>query len=373
MPPHEYFIGLLSGTSIDAVDAVLIDFAATPARLVGTHSESISSSLRDNILRLCADVDISLSLLGETDVGLGHTFALAVNRLLEKTGVAHKDILAIGSHGQTIKHQPTGTAPFTLQIGDPNTIATRTGISTVADFRRRDMAQGGQGAPLAPLFHQDFFATAGHRRAILNVGGIANISLLRHGERPLVGFDTGPGNVLMDSWISLKQGKAFDHNGAWAQQGQVHTGLLSTLLQEPYLALAAPKSTGRELFNLPWLEQHLRGVGPVSDEDVQATLLEFTARTVVESVSWKSEEVSEVLVCGGGAHNGALMGRLQALLPALRVCSSAEAGLDPQWVEGFLFAWLARKTWFGEAIDTRDVTGARAPCILGGLYEVPSD
>jgi len=370
MIPHEYFVGLLSGTSIDGIDAVVVDFASVPPKLLAAHSEPIPDELRSNILRLCSREPIALQLLGETDTAMGQLFATAVNNLLRKATLKPGDILAIGSHGQTVMHHPLGDNRFTMQIGDPNTIAYLTKISTVADFRRKDMAAGGQGAPLAPLFHQDFFGGTDTRRAILNIGGIANITLLQSdSQADIVGFDTGPGNVLMDSFIKLKRNLAYDHSGQWASSGKVNSALLDLLLEEPYLTLPAPKSTGRELFNMEWLERRLSRCEEIRDEDVQASLLEFTARSIINSVDWHARAIDEIIVCGGGAHNEALMGALQRLVPGLHVVSSAHAGLDPDWVEGVAFAWLARKAWMGEAIRTGPVTGARRACILGGIYE----
>ncbi len=373
MSAHEYFIGLLSGTSIDGVDCALVDFAHTPPQLVATHTETIPTSLYRAILNLCTEEKVSLLELGETDIALGRVFADAVNNLLAKSGVSHLDVLAIGSHGQTIKHHPYGEYPFTQQIGDPNTIASLTGICTIADFRRKDMAAGGQGAPLAPMFHQSYFANPAGRRAILNLGGIANISLLRHGDHPLIGFDTGPSNVMMDSWICAKQELAFDNKGEWARSGTVNQSLLSLLMAEPYLQLPSPKSTGRELFNSVWLGEKLSHFDDLPDADVQATLLEFTARSIAESVNWQQEQIVAIYVCGGGAKNTYLIERLQALLAPIPVASSLEAQLDPQWVESMMFAWYARNAWYGDPVDTRSVTGAHKICIHGALYEVSLD
>lgn len=374
MPAPEYFIGLLSGTSIDGVDCALVDFSQAPPRLVATHSHPVPASLRQNLLLLCQDQSISLRLLGKTDVALGRLFAEAVNTLLAKCRLKPAEIIAIGSHGQTIQHHPQGSHQFTMQIGDPNTISAMTGITTIADFRRKDMAAGGQGAPLTPLFHQGYFGTGTARRAVLNIGGIANISLLSvDAETPLIGFDTGPGNVLMDSWINLKKGLPFDRNGAWAHSGTVESTLLESLMSDDFFALPAPKSTGRELFNLPWLTAKLAEVGPIVDVDVQTTLLEFTAQTIAQSTDWQSRKIEELIVCGGGAYNTALLQRLRALTAPIRVIPSDAAGLAPDWVEGVAFAWMARKTWLGEAIDCRSVTGSRHPCILGGIYRSEAD
>jgi anhydro-N-acetylmuramic acid kinase len=373
MSAHEYFIGLLSGTSIDGVDCALVDFAQTPPTLVATHSVAIPAPLRESILALCVDEKVSLIELGETDIALGRLFASAVNQLLAKSAVSNQQILAIGSHGQTIKHHPFGENRFTQQIGDPNTIALLTGICTITDFRRKDMAAGGQGAPLAPLFHQSFFADMDGRRAILNLGGIANVSLLRHGELPLVGFDTGPSNVLMDSWINAKQELPFDKDGEWARSGTVNEDLLAMLMAEAYLQRPAPKSTGRELFNAAWLGEKLSHFDAISDADVQASLLEFTARSIADSVHWQDEQIVALYACGGGAKNVYLMERLQQLIAPVPVASSTEAKLDPQWVESMTFAWFARNAWYGDPVDTRSVTGAQQVCIHGAIYEALSD
>ena len=373
MSTHEYFIGLLSGTSIDSIDCVIVDFAQSPPNLVGSHSEEIPKEIHRRIHALCADERVSLIDLGETDVALGRVFAKAVNQLLSKCGLRHSDILAIGSHGQTIKHHPIGQNRFTLQIGDPNTISYLTGICTIADFRRKDMAAGGQGAPLAPLFHQSFFASKQERRAVLNLGGIANISLLAYEAFDLIGFDTGPANVLLDGWINAKKQLSFDDAGRWARSGTVERALLAALLDEPYLGRTPPKSTGRELFNMTWLQAHLHQFPGLADADVQATLLEYTAVSIANSVDWQEAKIEALFVCGGGAQNTYLMERLQALLAPIRVTSSSEANLDPRWVEGFTFAWLARSAWYGEPVDARSVTGAQQVTILGGIYESDSN
>lgn len=364
-----FFIGLLSGTSIDGVDCVLVDFSQSPPQLIATHSEPISDQLRNSLLTLCSAQSAPLQLIGETDIALGRLFAQAANAILHANKLTKDDVIAIGSHGQTIQHQPNGFAPFTMQIGDPNTISELTGISTVADFRRKDMAAGGQGAPLAPLFHQFRFTSDTLRRAVLNIGGIANISLLGHGTKhKLTGFDTGPGNVLLDTWIKRHKGVSYDEDGAWGSQGTLIPQLLEAMLGDPYFAIAAPKSTGRELFNETWLQAHLDNFGAFNPQDVQATLLEFTARSIANSVAWQTEAIQEIVVCGGGAYNGALMRRLSALIPNAKVHSSDALGLKPDWVEGVAFAWFAYKTWNNETIDTTSVTGAKHPCLLGGIY-----
>ena len=364
----ELFVGVLSGTSMDGVDCVIVDFAPPVPALIAFHTEPIPQPLRQSILQLCNDNHVSLQMLGETDVAIGKVFATGINRLLHDNRIDPASIVAIGSHGQTVKHHPFGLDAFTLQIGDPNTICAITEIDVVADFRRKDIAAGGQGAPLAPMFHQEFFGAHGIRRAVVNIGGISNVSLLQQGELPLIGFDTGPGNVLMDTWIGLNQDKSYDHDGNWAASGKVDKQLLDSMMQDPFFRLPAPKSTGRELFNLSWLMGHLDALSGISDSDVQATLLELTARSIAESIDWAAEQISEIILCGGGAHNRALVYRLQELLRPLPVMTSDNAGLSPDWVEGVAFAWMARKTYRGEPIDCRTVTGATQPCLLGGIY-----
>jgi anhydro-N-acetylmuramic acid kinase len=369
MASEQYFIGILSGTSMDAVDTVLADFSQKPPALICTHSEPLPDCLHRNILALCEDKPVSLRILGETDINIGKVFAEAVNNLLIKADIVPERIIAIGSHGQTVQHQPEAEPPFTLQLGDPNTIAELTGITTVADFRRKDVAAGGQGAPLTPVFHQAFFACEDKQRVVLNLGGIANISILNHADNSgLKGFDTGPANVLMDSWIHLKKGLRFDADGDWAAQGSISHILLTELLNEPYLHAPPPKSTGRELFNLSWLERKLENMPDLSAVDVQATLLEYTAQTVCRSIMQAAPDCSEVIVCGGGAHNGTLMNRLQEILAKCTVLSTDAVGLAADWVEAMAFAWLAEQTMKKQPVDCSGVTGARHACILGGVY-----
>jgi anhydro-N-acetylmuramic acid kinase len=276
MTKPELFIGLISGTSVDGIDCVLVRFEDEQPVLVDAHFKPTSASIREQVLRLCEGHNISLELLGQTDVEIGRAFAEAVSELLDKTGLSASDITAIGSHGQTVWHQPGGEAPFTLQIGDPNSIAQLTGITTVADFRRRDLAAGGEGAPLAPLLHRNVLHSNEVDRVIINIGGFANITVLpRSGD--CFAYDTGPGNVLMDYWIEKHQQQQFDRDGAWAAKGNFNLGLLDLLLQEDYFKKAPPKSTGRELFNGPWLEQKLTEYGgPIEPVDVQASLLTLT-------------------------------------------------------------------------------------------------
>lgn len=368
MANSDYYIGLISGTSVDGVDCALVQFERNQPRVVATHSEPIPAALREDILRLCTGKDINLELYGKTDVAIGQLFAKGVATLLANEDVDKASVKAIGSHGQTVYHYPEGATRFTLQIGDPNTIAQRTGITTVADFRRRDMAAGGEGAPLAPLLHRNCFQSSSSDRVVLNVGGIANITVLNK-DGTCLAFDTGPANVLMDYWAGKHLNKNYDKNGDWAAKGNLNQPLLKLLLAEPYFAKSAPKSTGRELFNGPWLEAKLKKLGQELDAaDVQATLLRFTIDSVVTEIR-KEANPTEVYVCGGGAHNNAFMEGLQARLRDCNVVSTAKLGIDPDWVEAIAFAWMAKQTLEGRAIDTAPFTGAKQAVILGGIYK----
>ncbi len=363
----DYFIGLMSGTSMDALDAVLVDFSLFPPQLIATHSHALGEELRQELLALAQPGDNELDRLAQLDVQIGRLSAQTCQQLLDKAGVNHDDIKAIGSHGQTVRHAPDAHTPYTVQIGDPNTIAQLTGITTVADFRRRDMVVGGQGAPLVPAFHKALFHSPEKDRVILNIGGIANISILPAAPlQPASGFDTGPGNMLMDAWTQLYQHQPYDENGEWARSGTVDTELLDDLLGDPYFSLQPPKSTGREQYNLHWLEQQMRGDHRV--EDVQATLCELTAASISHAVLQFAPATEEVFICGGGARNSYLMERIGNYLEDCRVTTTSTLGVDPQWVEAMAFAWLARQILLGLPGNLPAVTGASEAVLLGGIY-----
>ncbi|OFE13800.1 anhydro-N-acetylmuramic acid kinase [Pseudohongiella acticola] len=364
-----YFIGVISGTSVDAIDCALIECGPERTRLLATLSGEFPVDLRDDILSLCRTATVSLHALGTLDVRVGHAFADSINELIAHAGLTASQIQAIGSHGQTIFHQPIGNHRFSTQIGDPNTIAELTGITTIHDFRRRDMAAGGQGAPLAPLFHQHSFYHQGVRRCVVNIGGMANITYLNPSPTATPrGHDTGPGNVLMDIWIQKARNQRYDNAGQWAASGKVDTALLQLLLDEDYFRLAPPKSTGRELFNHSWLQDRLAQLSHTPDAaDVQRTLAELTALSIIEAID-SSQQTDELIVCGGGAHNTFLLQRLQQLLPAGRVLTSDDCGLSADWVEAVTFGWLAHQTLNRQQVDSRDLTGARHPVIMGGVY-----
>ncbi|MEX2505798.1 MAG: anhydro-N-acetylmuramic acid kinase [Pseudohongiellaceae bacterium] len=367
MSAPRLFIGLISGTSIDGIDCALVKIADASVELLATHSEPITASLRQTLLQLCDNTDLSWELIGRADVEIARAFAAGVDALLTDTGRQAAEITAIGSHGQTVFHQPDSPYPFTMQLADPNTIAHRTGITTVADFSRKDMAAGGQGAPMAPLLHRFYFASPDKRRVVVNIGGIANISVIAPNQ-PFIAFDTGPGNVLMDYWVETHQNTPYDRDGRWAASGEVQSELLATLLDEDYFSLAYPKSTGRELFNHKWLKAKLAALDVIlKPQDVQATLLELTAVSLQQAIVAQTDP-EEVFVCGGGSHNKRLLGRLAELMPDATVDTTAAIGLDADWVEAVAFAWLASEALAGRAVDARSVTGAHKPCILGGIY-----
>ena len=365
-----HYIGLMSGTSVDGIDAALVSIPATgPLILQATHQHPFPPGIRDAIQALSQPGDNEIERAGELDMRLGQLFAEAAQTLLHKSGLQPKDIRAIGSHGQTIRHCPRTKPGFTHQIGNPSVIAEQTGITTVGDFRARDMAAGGEGAPLVPAFHQWFFRKAGCNRVIVNVGGIANLTWLPAADNDVVlGFDTGPGNTLLDQWISRERGEQYDRDGAWAASGQVNTDLLGRLLADEYFAKQPPKSTGREHFHLAWLQQHLTANPVPPPQDVQATLVELTALSVAQAMRLLPGKVEEIYVCGGGSHNRQLLARLRAQQPDIPIATTEALGLDPDWVEATAFAWLAHQTMSGLPGNLPSVTGAHRSVILGGIY-----
>lgn len=366
----QLYVGLMSGTSMDAVDAVLVDLQGFP-RLLHARSHPLDAALRRRVVSLSEDSRIRLDDVVELDAALGREFAAAVLALLDEADTDPAEIRAVGSHGQTIRHLPAGTPPGSLQIADPNVIAQTTGITTVADFRRRDMAAGGQGAPLVPAFHDAVFRTPELDRVALNLGGIANITVLpADAEHEVTGFDTGPGNTLMDRWARRHLKAPMDRGGHWAGSGKVDQKLLEIMLRDRYFELPPPKSTGTEHFSQRWLERVLkRRAGRLLRKNVQATLCELTAVTVARAVREHAPRTTELLVCGGGVHNLALMFRLQMLLEDIAVKSAEDLGLAPDWVEATAFAWLAKRTMEGTPGNLPSVTGASGPVVLGGIYK----
>jgi len=362
----DYFIGLMSGTSMDGVDAVLVDFSDDTPKLIAKHSQAIPKHTLRNLQRLCLPGNDEINLLGQLDRSVGLLFATAVNELLLKANIDKAQVLAIGSHGQTVRHMPNLDMGFTLQIGDPNTIAVETGIDVIADFRRKDIALGGQGAPLVPAFHQQMFVSPDSVRIILNIGGISNITFLpKLGDKqPVIGFDTGPGNTLIDAWCQQAQNVPYDNNGDWAASGVTDDKLLSHLLSHSYFSQTFPKSTGRELFNQAWLEQQVADFAYLSEADIQSTLLDLTCRTIAAD-TLRLSPTGELFVCGGGAFNSEMMRRLNALLPQYSIQTTKVLGMEPQWVEGIAFAWLAKRHYLGLPGNLPAVTGASRSAILG--------
>ena len=363
-------VGLMSGTSMDGIDAALVDIRDQTVELIDCLEFPVSAELRQAIHEISHAGDNEIERLGQLDRQLGLCFGEVCLDLLRQAKVDRSQILAIGSHGQTIRHRPpshicNGNTAYTLQIGDPNSIAEVTGITTVADFRRRDIAAGGEGAPLVPAFHRAVFARPGTSRAIVNIGGIANISYLSGEE--VLGFDCGPGNTLLDQWIGHHQGQRYDVNGSWSAGGQVDQALLHRLLEHPFITRAPPKSTGKEVFNMPWLEERLREIPGLAARDVQATLCEYTATTIVGGLK-SCGDADEVYVCGGGAANGDLMRRLHRRLAPVPLGTTSELGCDPAWVEAAAFAWLAYQRLNQLPGNISSVTGASGPRILGAIY-----
>ncbi|MCC2667181.1 MAG: anhydro-N-acetylmuramic acid kinase [Gammaproteobacteria bacterium] len=362
----ELYIGLMSGTSADGINAALVDFSNDSLKLVHQYYSPFPANLRQAILSLYQPGINEIKRMGEVDVILGKMFANVVNILLQESKTQAHSIRAIGSHGQTIRHYPN--KQFTLQIGDPNIITAETGITTIADFRRRDIAHGGQGAPLVPAFHQAIFAEAKKPCVILNIGGISNITLLSdHPKQSVFGFDCGPGNALLDDWAKKCLNQPYDKDGAWAAQGNINQPLLKNLLSDSFFKRSPPKSCGREYFNLRWLENYLpNSILPV---DVQATLAALTTHSILDAVKRYCSQ-GEIFICGGGIHNLFLMEQLKNhAIPSLSVRSTHELGIDPDFVEAIAFAWLAKQTLARKTGNVTAVTGAAKTAILGGIYQ----
>lgn len=380
-----YYIGLMSGTSSNSIDAALIELQHSSVKLLAHHSEPLLESKRQLIINLFTSGSNEIQKLGMLDTYLGNAFAEASIKVLSKSPLTPAHIRAIGSHGQTIRHQPVGKHPFTLQIGDPNIIAAQTGITTIADFRRRDLALGGQGAPLAPGFHAFLLSQYPNACWVLNIGGIANLTYKPArrfsskqtqsalDSKPLIGFDTGPGNCLLDAWCYLHTEQPYDDGGQWAAEGRYDPRLLKLFLSDPYFSRNSPKSTGREYFNLIWLQKKLahfnKKINPV---DVQATLLELTACSISQAAQNYSycDQAIDLFVCGGGYYNSTLMKRLASLCRNLNIESTEVLGIAPEWVEAAAFAWLAHQTLENQAGNVPSVTGADRASLLGAIYPV---
>ncbi|MFM2599189.1 anhydro-N-acetylmuramic acid kinase [Vibrio fortis] len=368
MDHKELYIGVMSGTSMDGIDTALVSIDDQQIRLIAQDEFPMPEETKKQLLDVCIGQQTNLIAIGELDHQLGHLFADAVLQLLSKHDICASQITAIGNHGQTVFHQPSGNHPFTMQLGDANIIATKTNIDVVADFRRKDMALGGQGAPLVPAFHRTIFEAKESSVVVLNIGGISNISVLQP-DKPTLGYDTGPGNMLMDAWINKHCGKKYDQDGEFARSGQVNSALLNSLLEEAYLAELPPKSTGRELFNLPWLENKLKALPEISEPDVQRTLCEYSAITITnEVVKHQSGSSPALYVCGGGVRNPLLMDRLAKMLPDWQVSSTSAKGVDADYMEAMAFAWLAQRYVHKLPSNLPEVTGASQSASLGVLY-----
>lgn len=363
MADSEVYIGLMSGTSLDGVDAALVDFSCAPPRLIATHYLPYPQDLAAQLLDMQTPGSNELHRTAVLGNQLARLYHRAVQDLLASATVDGASVVAIGCHGQTVRHNPR--EGYTLQLGNPSLLAELCGISVVADFRGRDIAAGGQGAPLVPAFHDAAFRVTDKHRIVLNIGGIANVTDLAP-DRKTQGFDCGPGNMLLDAWIRKHTGRAYDEHGEWASSGRVIPTLLQALLSHPFFQRKPPKSCGREEFNLPWLAAHLEaGCKP---EDVQATLLELSAETIALSIAHWCGTPEELVVCGGGAHSTALMRRLFERFPESQVFPSDRIGMGVDWVEAMAFAWLARRRMLGKPGNLPEVTGAQGLRVLGALY-----
>ena len=370
------YIGLMSGTSLDGVDVVLVDLSKQQAKLIASHNHEIPSSLKEHLVKVIHPNWLgSLEEIGLLNQKLGNLFADAANALIHKENIKRSSIRAIGSHGQTLWHQPFGEHPFSMQLGDASLIAERTEITTIADFRSRDIAAGGQGAPLVPAFHRELLSKPDKNRVILNIGGIANITILPKASSGIAssGYDTGPGNGLIDAWISSHSENAYDKNGDWGRSGANIPDLLNLLLSDEYFQKLPPKSTGKEAFNLEWLKAVLSDrLTLTRPEDIQATLTELTAKSIADCVNKnfnKDSNSNELYICGGGIHNRFLTERLQYHLPETAIASTDVLGIDPDWMEAIAFAWLAKQTLEGKTSNLPEVTGAKGRRILGSIHQ----
>lgn len=373
MQNKNLYIGVMSGTSLDGIDATLVHIDETDVTLLAQSTFPFPVSLKEQLLDIATGQPTTLVNIGQIDHQLGHLYAEAINDLLRQTHYKAEQITAIGNHGQTVYHQPNGVHPFTMQLGDANIIASQTGITTIADFRRKDMALGGQGAPLVPAFHQAIFKAKASSVVVLNIGGIANISVLRP-NMPTIGYDTGPGNMLLDIWMRKQRNQAYDRDAKYALSGKVDNDLLSCMLQDDFFSQQAPKSTGRERFNLSWLKKKLIEYNQtISANDTQATLTELTAQSIANEVQqYASGTQPELLVCGGGTNNPLIMLRLTQLLPNWSVGTTDDKGINSQYMEAIAFAWLAKRRIHNQSSNLPEVTGAKHLASLGVIYPADS-
>ncbi len=360
----DLYIGLMSGTSMDAIDCALVGFDNDKTDLISYLQYPLDEETRKRVRSV--DAKTMKEEVKQLDIHLGHLFASASNTLIKHANVKHQKIAAIGSHGQTILHEPNAADPFSLQIANPNIIANETGITTIADFRNMDISAGGQGAPLAPAFHQFQFRNPDKNRVVLNIGGMANITVLPADDKlDVIGFDTGPGNALMDDWARQHLNAEMDKDGKWASSGHCNKALLAEILSDDYFKQPPPKSTGKEYFNLTWLERFNHSFDPA---DIQATLLTLSAKTITNAIKQYAADTNEVLVCGGGVHNPALINAISEELTMCNIKSTAECGLDPDCIEAVTFAWLAKQRMENKPANLPSVTGAKQAVLLGKIF-----
>jgi len=361
-----YYVGIMSGTSLDGIDAVLTDFNSQPPSLLNTFYQPYDKNLRRQILDLHQSGNNELHLAAMLSNKLAHCYAKTVISLLNKHKIKSQSVTAIGCHGQTVRHYPQSETGYSIQLGNASLLAELTGITVVADFRSRDIAAGGQGAPLVPAFHQLLFQDPEINRVIVNIGGISNITSLASNTK-VVGFDCGPGNLLMDSWCQRHLGTTYDENGTWAESGKTIPELLEKFMSLKFFSIPPPKSTGREMFNLSWLENYLSG--NEKPEDVQATLLQLTSTAITDAILTWFPDTTEIYLCGGGARNLALTSKIQISLPGKKVAPTDELGTNADWLEAFAFAWLAKQAIQGVPSSLPSVTGAKGERILGAIYQ----
>jgi len=362
----DYYVGIMSGTSLDGIDAVLTDLNSEPPLLLNTFYQPYDKNLRNQILDLHQSGNNELHLAAMLSNKLAHCYAETVINLLKKHKIKSQSVTAIGCHGQTVRHCPQSEMSYSIQLGNASLLAELTGINVVADFRSRDIAAGGQGAPLVPAFHKLLFQDPEISRVIVNIGGISNITSLTSNTK-IVGFDCGPGNILMDSWCQRHLGTIYDKNGTWAESGETIPALLEELMSLKFFSVPPPKSTGREVFNLTWLEKYLSG--NENTEDVQATLLQLTSRAITDAILKWFPDTTEVYLCGGGARNIALTSRIQISLPGKKVAPTDVLGINADWLEAFAFAWLAKQNIQGVPSSIPSVTNAKGERILGAIYQ----
>ena len=360
----ELYVGIMSGTSLDGIDAALLDFSGSTPRLLATHYQAYPEALQEKLLALHFPTQNEIHHAQLVANELAQAYATATKILLLAANITAEQVKAIGCHGQTIRHRPD--AGYTLQLGNAALLAELSGIAVVSDFRSRDIAAGGQGAPLVPAFHHKMLRHSNIHRVIVNIGGISNLTNLAPGQAT-IGFDCGPGNLLMDAWIKRHTGRPYDKEGSWAASGMVIPALLQAFLEEPFMLASPPKSCGRDLFNMAWLEQQLQG--SEAPADIQATLLALTAHSISDAILRYCSGAKEVYLCGGGAHNLALLTYLNKLLPECLVQLTDKLGIQADWLEAIAFAWLAQQTLHGHCANLPEATGSRHPCILGAIYQ----